>query len=264
MQPLHDTLIMAPFNITFFILTALFFGLLIAVSIWIKDKSDRLKRNVISVAAIITFIGFFVYKYQLSIDVEYNEIMAFNGGFNWWAELPLQFCNINMILIPLSLKTNYRPLMSFCFFAAPLAAFMAIIVPAVGFYGYSIMLPRMLGYYLTHYAIVIEGIAIAAFGLYKPKFRDIPKTLIMPMVLGTIIFIVNVIFRTTGLCTTANYFFTMDTEQNPLLEIFYSWIPVPLVYLLPSIVILAVYMSIITIGFRLFSKEKEQTSESMA
>ena len=249
-------LVMAPFNATFNITTAVFIAILVVVTLWIKDKSDELKRNVISVACLLTFVGFFLYKYNLSIDPEFNEIMAFNGGFNWWGELPFHFCNINMLLIPLSIKLNYRPLMSFCFFAAPLAAFMAVAIPAIGFEGYSLLLPRMLGFYLTHFMIVIEGLAIATFGLYKPKFSDLPKTVLIVLCISAVIFGFNMILRFTGIYPQANYFFTVSPEKNALLEIFYSWIPCPFFYLIPTLGILGVYMTIITVGFYIFGKDK--------
>ena len=254
----NPILVMAPFNVTFNVTTAIFITILVVVSLWIKDKSDELKRNVITVACLLTFVGFFLYKYNLSLDSEYNEIMAFNGGFNWWAELPLHFCNINMLLIPLSLKLNYRPLMSFCFFAAPLAAFMAVAIPAVVFEGYSLLIPRIMGFYLTHFMIVIAGLSIAAFGLYKPKFSDLPRTVLILICISAVIFGFNMILRFTGIYPKANYFFTVSPEKNALLEIFYSWIPCPYFYLIPSIGILGVYMTIVTTGFYIFGKVKRK------
>ena len=164
--------IMHPFNGVFFACFALFLLLLVLAGVCLRGKSERTKKTVLVTACVLTLLGFFVYKYFLSIDAEFNEATAAMGGFNWWGELPLQLCNINMILIPIAVLTNRRALMSFAFFVGPLGALMALVMPGTGFDGYSILLPRMLGYYGTHFMVIIEALALAVFGLYRPRFRD--------------------------------------------------------------------------------------------
>ena len=247
MQP--DFWYFKPFNALFFAVFAAFIVLLIVVSLIMRKRSEKAKRILIGVTCLITLIGFFVYKYFLSIDQAYDEITNNMGGFNWWGELPLQLCNINLILIPIAVLTMKKPLLSFCFFVAPLGALMAILMPANGFSGYSLLLPRMIGFYGTHFIIVIAGLAIATFGLYRPKFKDIPFTILTIAVIALIVFGINMLLRATGLHPKANYFYSVETEGNFLLEIFHKWIPVPFLYLIPSFLILVPYMLMITLGF---------------
>ncbi len=169
-----DFWIIRPFNPVFMLVFAFFLLLLIVSSILLKGKSEKLRTTVLVTACMITLVGFFVYKYYLSLDTAFNEITASKGGFNWWGELPLQMCNINMILIPIAVTKKSRPLMSFCFFVGPLGAMMALAMPGLGFDGYSLLLPRMLGYYGTHFMVVIEGLAIVTYGFFRPSFRDLP------------------------------------------------------------------------------------------
>ena len=180
------------------------------------------------------------------------------GGFNWWGELPLQLCNINMILIPVAVLRNSKPLKCFCFFLAPLGAMMALLMPGNGFDGYSLLLPRMLGYYGTHFMIVIEGLALVCFGLYRPKFRDLPRAALATLLIAFCVFLINLLLRWSGLHPKANYFFSVETEGNFLLEIFYRWLPYPFLYLLPSIVILGVYMVLVTFPFALADRLKKK------
>ena len=244
-----DLCIMKPFNTTFFCVTLLFVILLVAASLIMKNKSDKTKRIVIASAAVATLIGFIAYKYFLSIDSEFDTLTASTGGFNWWGELPLHLCNINMILIPVAVLLDLQMLMSFCFFVGSICASLAIIMPGTGFDQYSIFLPRMLGYFGTHYMIVIMAIAIVTFGLYRPKFVDLPKTCIVILAITFCTFLVNLLLRYTGLHPDANYFYSMDPVGNPLLELFHQLIPVPFLYLLPSLLILVPYMALITVGF---------------
>ena len=118
---------MRTFNPLFFASFAAFILLLVIASLLLRKRSERAKKIVLITACVLTFIGFFVYKYFLSIDTEYDKlVIETRGGFSWWAELPLQLCNINMIIIPIAVATKSRSLMSFSFFLAPLGALMAL------------------------------------------------------------------------------------------------------------------------------------------
>ena len=249
MQTHSDFWIMKPLNPLFLAVFALFLLLLVVASVLLRGKSEKTKQTVLVAACVVTLVGYFIYKYLLSLDSDYNVITADMGGFNWWGELPLQLCNINMLLIPVAVLKKSRPLMCFSFFLGPLGALMALLMPGNGFDGYSLLLPRMLGYYGTHFMIVIEGLALASFGLFRPKFRDLPKAALAVLVIAFVIFLFNLFLRWSGLHPKANYFFSVETEGNFLLEIFHRWIPIPYLYLMPCVVILGVYMALVTGAF---------------
>ncbi len=263
MQLQNDFWIMRPFNTLFLIVLAAFLALLVIASLLLRGKSDKAKTTVLVAACLVTFVGYFIYKYMLSLDTDYNVITANMGGFNWWGELPLQLCNINMMLIPIAVLRRSRPLMCFGFFVAPLGALMALVMPGNGFDGYSLLLPRMLGYYGTHFMIVIEGLAIVCFGLYRPRFRDLPRTVLAAFLIALAIFGVNMLLRWSGLHPKANYFFSVETEGNFLLEIFYKWIPVPFLYLIPALLILVPYMALVTTPFAIADRVRAKRVEKL-
>ena len=245
---------MRPFNGVFCVASAAFLLLLIASSCILHGKDVRIRKKVIVGFSLFTLIGFFVYKGALSVDREYDVLMSEMGGFNWWGELPLHLCNINMILIPVAVIWNKRSLMSFAFFVGPLGAMMALIMPGAGFDGYSLLLPRMLGYYGTHFAIVVAALALATFGLYRPRFRDLPWTVLTILAIAIVVFGINMLLRATGLHPRANYFYSVETEGNPLLNLFYSWIPAPFLYLLPAIGMLVGYMALVMLVFTVIQR----------
>ena len=154
--------------------------------------------------------------------------------------------------------------MSFCFFLGPLGALMALVMPPNGFDGYSLFLPRMLGFYGTHFMIIIEGLALAVFGLYRPRFRDIPRALLAAIAITFCIFLFNLLLRRSSLHPKANYFFSVETEGNVLLELFYGWFPFPFLYLLPCLGILATYMLLVTTPFELAARLKQPDDEPAA
>ena len=258
MQPDQSFWIMNPFNLVFNICLAAFLLVLVLASLALRKTSEKTRSAVLVTACILTLIGFFVYKYYLSLDADFDVITAEMGGFNWWGELPLQLCNINMILIPIAVLRKSRPLQCFCFFLAPLGALMALVMPGTGFGGYSLLLPRMLGYYGTHFMIVIEGLALVTFGLYRPRFRDLPRAILTAVIIAFCVFLFNMLLRWSGLHPKANYFFSVETEGNFLLELFHSWLPYPFLYLLPCIGILGDYMVLITTPFALTARKKRK------
>ena len=110
-----DRLIMEPFNGVFWCVFAIFTGIFTTCTMILRNKPEKVKEKAFLAICLVVFIMFFVYKYFLSIDEEYDVITSNMGGFNWWGELPLQLCNINMILIPVGIITQNRALLSFCF-----------------------------------------------------------------------------------------------------------------------------------------------------
>ena len=120
----------------------------------------------------------------------------------------------------------------------------------------------MIGFYGIHFIIIICALAIATLGLYRPKFRDLPLTILTIFLIALVVFGINMLFRVTGLHPKANYFFSVETEGNFLLEIFHKWIPVPFLYLIPSVLILAPYMLLITLGFFIANKIKSSKQKN--
>ena len=240
-----EKLILKPFNKIFFALLFFFAALLIVSSILLARTSIKTRETVLLVVSVITFLEFFVYKYFLSIDKEYSEIYADTGGFNIWGEFPIQLCNINMIFIPLAIIFHSRILAAFAFFVGPLGAFMAIAMPCRGFEKYSILLPRMIGFYSNHFMIIIESLAIVTFGIYRPIYPDVPIVIVTLFFVSLAVFGINVLLRKTGLHPRANYFYNMETDGNAVLDIFWKWIPYPFLYQLPCIVVLGAYVFIV-------------------
>lgn len=252
--------ILEPFNGVFFLAFLPFLLLLIVGWLLTRNKSEQFRANTIAIAYFIAFIYFWIYKYQLSIDAEYSAISEAvgNGAFSWWSELPLQLCNINLLIIPIAVLTRKRPLLSFAFFLAPLGALMALAMPSAGFSGYSVFLPRMLGFFGTHFMVFLGGPAIVLFGFYRPKFRDLPLTVLTHCAITIGVFGINMLLRVTGLNPFANYFFSVHPDGNPILEIFHNIIPVPLLFLLPALIILVVYMVLVTLPFHLYERSKQK------
>mgnify|MGYP002752206995 FL=1 len=194
------------------------------------------------------------YKLSLSMDATYIHAY-YPNGFNIFNELPLHLCNINLFLIPLGVWKRNRSIMGFSFFVAPLGALMALLFPEPLFSGFSLLMPRIFGYYVTHALLVVCGLSLATLGFYRPAPRDIPQILKTFGLLAVGAHLINLMLRLT-LCPEANYFFTYGAEIG-VLKLFWRIIPVPLLYGLPAPLILAAYMYAVCALSRLTQGEEE-------
>ncbi|MBQ1877803.1 MAG: YwaF family protein, partial [Erysipelotrichaceae bacterium] len=215
------------------------------------DMSVR--KTVLLVIAAAVIVYYFIYKYRLSRDKEYDEMYYSKvGGFTWWYELPLHLCNINMFLVPLGLLLDNRYIMGFAFFIGPVGTLMAILMPSASFNNFSILKERMRGYYITHFTILFNCLLLVTAGFYHPEYSDIFPIVIVGILLSFIIFVFNMILRKTGIASKANYFYTVDPEENKILEFFKSKIPYSYLYLIPLFVIFVPYMYLMTFIVKIF------------
>ena len=247
-------MIIAPFNFGFFILIAAMIAIIVVLSLTLRKASENVRRFVIIGICVFDIIVFFIYKFALSRDTEFLALSGLTD-FNWFAELPLHLCNINMFLIPIALLTKKRGLLSFCFFVAPLGALMAMVSPEPAFTGYSLFIPRIAGFYLTHLIVMMAGILLVTMGFYRPHFKDLPLTLLTVLLLVTGIHGLNLLFRAT-VCPNANYFFTVETSGVSILDVFWNIIPHSYWYLYLALVILLPYLALITTCFFVADKIK--------
>ena len=129
-------------------------------------KKTEARRSRLLIGVCLFNLALFVgYKLSLSMDAAYVSAY-YPNGFNIFNELPLHLCNINLFLIPLGVWKRNRSVMGFSFFVAPLGALMALLFPEPLFSGFSLFLPRILGYYVTHALLVVCGLSLATLGFY--------------------------------------------------------------------------------------------------
>lgn len=171
--------------------------------------------------------------------------------FNWFSELPIQLCNINMFLIPIGILTEAA-------LAARLRVFRRAARCAHGARVSGGTVCRLLApgcracsaFTATHILIIVCGLSLVTLGFYRPQFRDIPGIAGTFFLLGIGALAVNFLLRHT-VCPLANYFFVYGGDVDiSILNLFWKWLPVPFLYELPALLILVGYMALIC---RLFS-----------
>ena len=253
-------MIIRPFNTGFFLLMAVMIGAIVLLWALLRGRSEQRREAVLIALCVVNIIGFFVYKGFLSGDAQFLQVSGLDK-FNWFNELPLQLCNINMFLIPIGILTHRRSLLGFAFFVAPLGALMALVFPEAAFSGYSLWTPRIFGFYFTHMLIIICGLSLATLGFYRPRPKDLPGIAGTFLMLGFGALLVDLLLRHT-VCPLANYFFVYGGDVDiSILNLFWKWLPVPFLYEMPALLILVGYMALICL---LFSARDQRRAREIA
>ena len=234
-------------NRTFWLLTGLYAISYFTVCTIGNRFPIPVRQYILAAFCVANIILFFIYKYLMSKDQEYADIYYANmGGFSWWYELPLHLCNINMFTCLIGALTRIPQIMGFAFFVGPIGALMAILMPDKVFNDYSFTYPRMWGYYLTHFSIIHNCFLLLGLKLYFPEYFHLLPILVFTIELSFGAFVLNVILRKSKIAPFANYFYTIDAEENKVLELFQKWIPVSYLYLIPAVAVLLIYMYAVT------------------
>lgn len=253
-------MIIRPFNAAYLLLLAFAAGAVVLLWALLRGRSERCRAAVLIALCAVNIIGFFVYKGFLSRDVQFLQASGLDR-FNWFNELPLQLCNINMFLIPIGILTHRRSLLGFAFFVAPLGALMALVFPEAAFSGYSLWTPRIFGFYFTHMLIIICGLSLTTLGFYRPRLKDLPGVTGALLTTAFAAFLVDLLLRHT-VCPLANYFFVYGGDVDiSILNLFWKWLPVPFLYEMPALLILVGYMALICL---LFSARDQRRAREIA
>lgn len=206
-----------------------------------RHRSERTKTIALLTLAGVNIIIFTIYKIVMFQKFDDLEILN---------ELPLQLCNLNLILIPLALITKSKILMSYLYYVGTIAAMAAILFFDSRFEGYNMVSYIMLVYFFYHAVLVATPILLVVFGLYTPEKTYILKAIALLLTMATVMHGFNSLLRVTKWCTKANYFYTMGMPGNPILDLLMKLIPIPLVYYFPMAPVLYGYDYLIVMPFK--------------
>lgn len=213
--------------------------LIIIVVIWaFKNKSKASRYRFLYVLSIINFIAYF-----------WNWL-----NFVWRSDhvltlLPLQLCDIAVILIPIGLITKKEAVMDFVFYICALGALGAILFVGSDYaLAYSWM---TISFYIFHFTIFLIPLLMAVWGFYqlKPSVKKALTLTVVVLVLGAVLYGFSLYLNST-FGVKANYFFTikdLGAPINPALAFFASIIPYDYFYLLFAFPILYAYMGFIAL-----------------
>lgn len=220
-------------------LTSLVLAVLINVGLYFLLKG-RSRRTQIITLGVLSFLGIGAILYNL---------LTWGSPLEY---LPFHLCSLSALLLPIAVLTRGKVPCNLLLLWS-LGAFVALIL------NYSVAEAEIVSwtfffYYFPH---VLEcGIPIIVFklGLSELSPRCIAPTIGITLTAYTLIHFLNVwinnyclnenILTPSGDLLQVNYMFSI-TPENPLLALFYQWIPQPYWYMLPAVVVVAVYLGAI-------------------
>ena len=163
--------------------------------------------------------------------------------------LPLHLCSLTAMVLPVAAFTRSKVLCNLMLLWS-LGAVMALVVNTAQA-DYSLCSTTFFFYFFPH--LLEFGIPILLFrlGLVKKDVKYIASTLLITLCVYTLIhwanvslnsyFIAKQITNPTGTVVQVNYMYSLRPE-NPVLALFWNWIPHPYFYMLPVVLIALIYL----------------------
>lgn len=213
------------------------FPILVALLLLFKTKTKRAQLIALYAMSALCVVFYLV-----------NDYHFYLRGTPVLAMLPLQLCNIGVFLIPLALLTNKTLLLDFAFYLSVPGALAALLTPNADYshVPYSMI---TISFYISHFMIMAIPLLLAGWKLYPPR-PTIKKALSLSatiLILASCLHLLNLLLNRHAQIS-ANYFFTIikySTPINPVFAFLAKLIPHDLLYLLPALLILYLYMAVV-------------------
>lgn len=222
------------FSVTHIITLIMSAVIIIALYYILKNKEEKIQRIVL-----------FVLSLSGIAAIIYN-LVVWNSPIEY---LPFHMCSINALLLPVAITTKNKTignlLLVWC-----LGALIALVA---NFAQGSFLLnePTFWFYYLPHTFEFGIPVLLFALGIFHFKPKYIISTVGITLVIYTIVHFINLALNQycidnnlvdwAGNQIQVNYMYSVKPEANPLMELFWSWIPHSYWYMLPAIAVVAVY-----------------------
>ena len=187
----------AMFSGSHFVVLAIF--LVMAVLIFLnrgKFQGEKWRKAEIGVAISL-----------IVIEITYHIWMIVNHSWTLKHSIPLELCNISLILCVLLLLTRKKIIFEILFFTAVLGATQAIFTPALN---YDFPHFRFFHFFYAHMMVVWVTLYYTWVKGYHPTFFSVLKLIVFLNILLPVILFVN---KTTG----GNYWFLRHKPEGPSL-----------------------------------------------
>ncbi|QAY70608.1 YwaF family protein [Xylanimonas protaetiae] len=156
--------------------------------------------------------------------------------FPLWQNLPLHLCTIVSFLVLPAVLKDARPLQVICFFPGALAGFLTWFSAQPMYFEQRLLDPK-LGFFVAHGLNFVIPALMATLGIYRPTARDAVRSVFYVVGLGLAVLPVTLLLRAVA-DPGANYMYVFGGEGAGILDLFYSFVPVPLLYLFPLLAVI--------------------------
>ncbi|MCL2702106.1 MAG: YwaF family protein [Defluviitaleaceae bacterium] len=219
----------------------------LALNFALKKSNEKRLRNNLLLICCFNALLYLSYKIVQARDPAYD--------FDIFMNLPLHFCNINLILLPLAIFTRNKHLMAYQFYFGTVLAALALVTVDPAFRSRPLFEFTSIVYFYYHSMLAVIPVMLVRFKLYTPSFKVIWQPAAVLTALTFIIHVVNIVLRTSGIAPESNYFFTYGLKGDFFTELFWRILPYEFFFLLPSLLLFAPFIFITTLPFHLSKKQ---------
>lgn len=213
-------------------------------------------------AGMIIGLYFLLRCFRAKVQIAVLGILSFSGIaaiiFNlvtWgspYEYLPLHLCSLTALVLPVAVFARSKTLSNLLLLWS-LGAVMALVVNTAQA-NFEICSATFFFYFFPH--LLEFGIPILLFrlGLVEKDYRCIASTLLITLCVYTFVHLANVtlnsyfaayqILNPSGAVVQVNYMYSIRPE-NPVLALFWTFLPHPYWYMLPVLLIVLLYLAII-------------------
>jgi len=216
------------FSPAWFMMFGLDIVLVIVLSLLLRKKSADFKGKVMAIVAVANCVLWVVYKFLLSRDPDFHFVFVM--------ELPLHLCNLNLMLLVVAILTRKPGFLNFCFCFGVVGSLLSLLSPDPEFLNLSLLNYHRMGYWIYHHILFVQSILIVSSGFYRPHYREVPKSVIILMVMYFGMYLFNMLMRRLT-HEDVNYLYTFGMPGNTIIEMLYKFLPVYPIYLVPALVV---------------------------
>ncbi|MCL1906939.1 MAG: YwaF family protein [Propionibacteriaceae bacterium] len=245
-------MIVAPLSGAWALLVIVLAGVGLAFHYLMRKRDWSTRRKALFIFALVN-LGFsitFHLTYMINPPPE---------GFPVFQNLPLHLCTLMSWLLPLAVWFEWRPLRAAVFFPGALAGIAALYSAAPSYWQYNLFDLHTF-FWVSHGFNAVIPFLMASLQLYRPRLIDSVLSAVYIIVLALLVLPITLILR-TWVDSGANYFYVFDPEGAEILELFFNWIKVPVIYEIPLLILVTPLMMGMYGIYLLLNRKHLATSE---
>ena len=185
-----------------------------------NKKVKKVFAFILSLLGLFAGVGICVYGF-LTIE-----------GFDIFANLPLNLTGITFIVGVLFILSKSETMKSFAGYAGIFSGLYGLfLIPNGIMEGLSFELSTII-YFVPYIIAFVLGVSVFTFGLAKPTYKNMGKSVITVILLACFMHTLNVVLAVYEITNHANYFLTINHGRDLFSMMAYKYIPEKFVYLL--------------------------------
>lgn len=236
-------------HILLLLLDAIIFFIIIY---FFRKKDKKVKRNILIIINIICII---IFAGRMFFGWEGSRLTG-DGTKN--TLLPLELCNINIIVSLVALIVNKRFMNNYMYFVTMIAACIPLLVfPDCHMItnGNTLFHYMFLDFWFIHSSLVLIPLAMLCWGFFVPDYHSIPGVILLILGIYFFDFIVSSTIKNIPCFAGANYMYCLYDNNLPILRELHRLIPYPFLYGLPLVIPVSGLFYLMSLPFK---KKKEK------